>query len=86
MALKKVEYWKLNDIFLHVSTNVQASLFNATLNKKDPRVENANQGALGFPVVLAMLADQTAFNLGHDFVPSLNFSPSTLPSHQLDPC
>ena len=58
--------------------------------KKDPRVENANQGALGFPVVLAMLADQTAFNLGHDFAPGLkemsNFSPSTLPSHQLDPC
>ena len=81
----------MDDIFLHVSTNVQASLFNATLTKKDPRVlENANQGALGFPVVLAMLADQTAFNLGHDFVPGLKemsyFLPSTLPSHQLDPC
>ena len=25
--------------------------------KKDPRVENANQGALGFPVVLAMLVE-----------------------------
>ena len=80
----------MNDIFLHVSTNVQASLFNTTLTKIDPRLENANQGALGFPVVLAMLADQTAFNLGHDFAPGLkemsNCSPSTLPSHQLDPC
>ena len=69
---------------------MQASLFNATLTKKDARVENANQGALGFPVVLAMLADQTAFNLGHDFAPGLkemsNFSPSALPSHHLDPC
>ena len=40
--------------------------------------------------MLAMLADQTAFNLGHDFAPGLkemsNFSPSTLPSHHLDPC